>query len=212
MTIIRAQKFSFDEEFGERRTGSSRRAADQQKLDEAEHQGFARGVLEGRREAQEEAAMRTAVALEQIATQAGRVLAHLDQQRAVFEQQAAALAIAFARTLAGKLIEREPLGPMTDAAADCFRHLVGTPHVVVTVPQDHVDAAKATLDQMAARRGFDGKLIVLGDPEMALGDFRLEWADGGISRDGAVLQSLIAEAIARHCGSPGGPDDFNGAR
>ena len=202
--MIRAQKFSFDEEFGgERRSGSSRRAADQQKLDEAEHQGFARGVLEGRREAEEEAAMRAAHAMEQIAAQAGRILAHLDDERLRFEQEAAELALAFARKLAGDLIARQPVGPLMEAAAECFRHLVGTPHLVATLPQEHVDRAKASLDRLAAQRGFEGRLIVLGDPDMHAGDFRLEWADGGVTRDAGALTSQIAASIARHVGATG---------
>jgi flagellar assembly protein FliH len=205
--MIRAQKFSFDEEFGgERRSGSSRRSADLHKLEEAEHQGFARGVLEGRREAEEEAAMRAAHAMEQLAIQAGRILAHLDDERLRFEREAATLALAFARKLAGDLVDRQPIGPLQEAAEECFRHLVGTPHIVVTLPQEHVDRAKATLDRMAAQRGYDGRLIVLGDPDMDAGDFRLEWADGGVSRDARSLSALIATSIARHVGAGTGPD------
>ena len=202
--MIRAQKFSFDEEFSsERRSGGSRRAADQQKLEEAEHQGFARGVLEGRREAEEEAAMRAAHAMEQIAAQAGRILAHLDEERLRFEREAAELALAFAGKLAGDLFAHQPLGPLMESAAECFRHLVGTPHVVVTLPQEHVDRAKSSLDRLAAQRGFEGRLIVLGDPDMQGGDFRLEWADGGVTRDARTLTSQIAASIARHVGVTG---------
>lgn len=200
----RAQKFSFDEEFGsERRASTSRRAADLQKLEEAENQGFARGVLEGRREAEDEAAMRAAHAMEQIAAQAGRILAHLDDERLRFEQEAASLALAFARKLAGDLVDRQPLGPLMEAAAECFRHLVGTPHVVVTLPDEHVDRAKASLDRLASQRGFEGRLIVLGDPDMHGGDFRLEWADGGVTRDAGAVTSQIAASIARHVGAAG---------
>jgi flagellar assembly protein FliH len=196
------QKFVFDEEF-DRRSGSSRRQGDQQRLEDAEQEGYARGLLEGRREAGQEAAMRLAVAMEAVAAQAAGLMTHLDAERARLEREAAALGVAFARKLAGTLVAAAPLAPLEEAAAECFRALVGTPHAVVTVPDGQIDAAKAVLDRLALERGFAGRLVVLGDPDMAAGDFRLEWADGGVARSGRAIDILIAAAIARHTGSPG---------
>ena len=44
---------------------------------------------------------------------------------------------------------------------------------------------------------------MLGDPDMRMGDFRLEWADGGVTRDAGALTSQIAASIARHVGRTG---------
>ena len=78
---------------------------------------------------------------------------------------------------------------------------MGAPHVAVRIADDLVDAAKTGLDRLAADRGFAGKLIVLGEPDMPPGDFRLEWADGGMARSGARLNDLMSSAIARHTGA-----------
>jgi flagellar assembly protein FliH len=196
------QKFVFDEEF-DRRSGASRRQGDQQRLEQAEQEGYARGLLDGRREAEQEAAMRLAAAMETVAAQASVLLSRLDAERSRLEQDAAALGMAFARKLAGTLVAAAPLGPLEEAASDCFRALVGTPHAVVTVPDGLIDAAKTMLDRLALERGFAGRLVVLGDPDMADGDFRLEWADGGVARHAHAIDTLIAAAIARHTGSPG---------
>ncbi len=199
---IRPQKFVFDEEF-DRRSGVSRRQGDQQRLEQAEQEGYARGLLDGRREAEQEAAMRLARAMEAVANQAGALLSHLDAERTRLESEAARLGIAFARRLAGELVAAAPLAPLEQAASECFRALVGTPHAVVTVPDDQIDTAKAMLDRLALERGFAGRLVVLGEPDMAPGDFRLEWADGGVARSSAAIETLIAAAIARHTGSLG---------
>jgi flagellar assembly protein FliH len=42
--------------------------------------------------------------------------------------------------------------------------------------------------------GFTGRLVVLGDPDIAIGDARLEWADGGVVRD---IRQLSADIDAR---------------
>lgn len=196
----RPQKFVFDEEF-DRRSGASRRQGDQQRLEEAARESYAHGVADGRREAQDEAAMRLAVAMEAVAAQAAAILARADADRARLEREAATLGIAFARKLAGDLVAAQPLGPLEQAAGECFRALVGTPHAVVSVPDDQIDSAKAMLDRIALERGFAGRLVVLGDPDLARGDFRLEWADGGVARNGAAVEALIATAIARHLGA-----------
>jgi flagellar assembly protein FliH len=39
---------------------------------------------------------------------------------------------------------------------------------------------------------------VLAEPGMALGDCRIEWADGGLSRDCAATEAAINEAVRRY--------------
>ena len=152
--------------------------------------------------------MRMAVALEHLAGMAQGIVARLDGESARFEQEAAGLAIAFARKIAGEVLAREPLAALEAAVAESFRQLVGTPHLVARVPLDLVDRVKAVLDMQAAQRGFDGRIVVLGEDGMAPGDFSLEWADGGVSRSMATLDAEIAAAVERHVG----PTDatFNG--
>ena len=48
------------------------------------------------------------------------------------------------------------------------------------------------------RSGFEGRLVVLGEPGIALGDCRIEWADGGVNRDTAAAEAAIGEAVARY--------------
>ena len=38
--------------------------------------------------------------------------------------------------------------------------------------------------------------MVLAEPDIAPGDCRIEWADGGISRDSAATEHAIDEAVA----------------
>jgi flagellar assembly protein FliH len=38
----------------------------------------------------------------------------------------------------------------------------------------------------------------MGEADIAPGDCRLEWADGGMVRDRAATEALISEAVARY--------------
>jgi flagellar assembly protein FliH len=46
--------------------------------------------------------------------------------------------------------------------------------------------------------------VVLGEADIALGDCRLEWADGGVVRDRAAAATLIDEAVARYVAARNG--------
>jgi flagellar assembly protein FliH len=48
---------------------------------------------------------------------------------------------------------------------------------------------------MARERGFDGRIVTVGEPDFALGDVRLEWADGGVVRDRSIIEKAVAEAL-----------------
>ena len=152
-----ARKFTFDEEFGTEGAGRSRsRAQEQSRLQEAEQEGFVRGQIEGRREAEQEAAMRLAVSVEKLAATAASVLARLDQETLRFEREAATLALAFARKLAGDAALRAPLAALESAAADCFRQLVGVPHIVVRMEQGMIDQAQDHAGPHGARARVRG--------------------------------------------------------
>ena len=111
---------------------------------------------------------------------------------------AAKVAVAVARKLAPELIAREPFAELSALAAGCFRHLVAAPHVVVRVNDALQERARELLEETARAGGFDGRLVVLAEPEIAAGDCRIEWADGGVKRDRATIEGAIEEAVARY--------------
>ena len=39
---------------------------------------------------------------------------------------------------------------------------------------------------------------MLAEPDIAPGDCRIEWADGGVKRDPAIIEAAIDEAVARY--------------
>ena len=47
-------------------------------------------------------------------------------------------------------------------------------------------------------QGFDGRLVVLAEPGLKAGDCRIEWADGGMTRDRDATEAAIGEAVARY--------------
>ena len=109
--------------------------------------------------------------------------------------------MAVANKLAGTLVAREPMDEIRRLVADCFANLRGVPHLVVRVNDALLDDASTELTRLAAERGFDGRLVILAEPSIAVGDCRIEWSTGGIMLDRDEIAARIAEAVGRYIAS-----------
>jgi flagellar assembly protein FliH len=202
-------KFLFDTDFGQGDGARAAMSAAQQQaaMAEAEARGYRNGAAAGRMEVTAEAERRMAAALEHAASSFEQLAQGLEAVEAKLEAEAVEVAAAVARKLAPALIAREPVAEIAALAADCFRHLVNAPHVVVRLNEALADAARVQLGAIAERCSFDGRLIVLSEPDMAPGDCRVEWADGGTVRDRAAVEAAIAEAVERYVAVRRASDD-----
>jgi flagellar assembly protein FliH len=198
-----AAKFMFDTDF----SGNAERKAAEPvitlaehalKLAEAETAAHRRGYAEAQNDAAVEAGRRTAAALGQIGE---RLVTAIDALHAIetrLECEAVEVAVAVARKLAPALVAREPFAEISALASDCFAQLISSPHIAVRVNDALYAAAKEKLDDIVRARSFEGRLVVLAEPDIALGDCRIEWADGGINRDSAATDAAIGEAVTRY--------------
>ena len=190
-------KFLFDTDFG---TTDRNKAAmvplaeHTARVAEADVLGFRKGHAAAKAEAEQ----RTAAALERIAAALAELNRGLSAVETRLETEAVEVAVAVARKLAPELIAREPFAELAALAADCFRHLVAAPHVVVRVNEALHCAAREKLAETSRAGGFDGRLVVLAEPDIALGDCRIEWADGGVKRDSAAIATAINAAVASY--------------
>jgi flagellar assembly protein FliH len=190
----RTTPFLFDTDF--RRPQPSAevlRAAEEAAV--AEQAAHARGVQEGRLQAEAQVQARLADAMTRLALAAAGLLASADAREAEREAQAAEVAVLIARKVAGDALDAEPLAGIGEAARSALQHLRGVPHLVVRVHDGLVEDAEALVKRLARERGFEGRLVVLGDPETLPGDARIEWADGGVVRERARIEAAVAEAL-----------------
>jgi len=187
-------KFLFDNDFATGSRGGKPTislAEHAEKVAQAEAAAHARGFAE----AQTTAEQRAAVALERIAGLLQGLDRNLAAVQARLETEAVEVAVAVARKLVPALIAREPLAEISALASECFRHLVASPHVVVRVSDTLHASARERLDEIIRGLGLESRLVVMGEPEIAPGDCRIEWADGGICRDSAAVSTAIDQAV-----------------
>jgi len=194
-------KFLFDVDFaggGDGKPGDAVIALAEHalRLAEAETAAYRRGHAEAAAESER----RIAVALESIATGITAANTRLRAVEARLESEAVEVAVAVARKLAPALLAREPFAEIAELASECFRQLVASPHVAVRVNDALYALARERLEEIARARNFDGRLVVLAEPDIAVGDCRIEWADGGISRNTAATEAAIGDAVSRYLG------------
>jgi len=125
----------------------------------------------------------------------GKVLETLDEISAKREQDAISLSFLVARRLCAHLIARQPLAETVALVSECLGPLRKAPHLVIRIAEKDVEALKAQVDPIVHEKGFEGRLVILGEPEIGRGDCHIEWADGGIRRDRKALEGDIDTSI-----------------
>src|SRR6202140_1361995 len=196
-------KFLFDVDFA---SGGDRKPAEPTvtlaehavKLAEAEASPHRRGYADSQADAKVEADRRIADALESIAVNLGKANDALQAIETRLESEAVEVAAAVARKPPPALIAREPFAEIAALASDCFRELVSSPHIAVRVNDALYAPAREKLDDIVRAKSFQGRLVVLAEPDIAVGDCRIEWADGGISRDVAAADAAISAAVTNY--------------
>ena len=193
-------KFLFDVDFaaGSQREPTVTLAEHATKLADVEDSARQRGYAEGQRDAEVEVGRRIASTLERIASGIEAASGALKAIEARLECEAVEVAVAVARKLAPSLVEREPFAEISALASGCFRELVAAPHIVVRVNEGLYAAAREKIDDIARAHALAGRLVMLGEPNIAAGDCRIEWADGGVHRDTGAADRVIGEAVARY--------------
>jgi flagellar assembly protein FliH len=197
-------KFLFDMDFSapdkmrERPATASEVA---QKIAAAEARAYRDGFDAAQREAKAEADRRAALALEEIAIAVKGIAQRFSTIETRMETEAVDVAVAVARKLCGALIAAEPLSEITVLVSECFAQLVATPHLVVRINDSLYEAAHERIERLAKQSGFAGRLVILAEPEIATGDCRIEWADGGVVLERATIDAKINELVGRYIAS-----------
>jgi len=200
-------KFLFDMDFSAPDKTRERPATPSeiaQKIASAEARAYRDGYDTAQREAKAESDRRTALALEEIAIGIQGIATRFSGIETRMETEAVDVAVAVARKLCSELISGEPLVEISRLVSDCFSHLVSTPHLVVRINDSLYEAAHERIERLAKQSGFAGRLVILAEPEIANGDCRIEWADGGVVLERAAIEAKINELVGRYMASRGG--------
>lgn len=200
----RPAKFAFGQEFGATETRRKPEEIERElarlagEVESARAEGYANGYAAGEQARSALEAARIASAVERLVDIATSLFSTIDGDRTRLEAEAVELAVTTARILAKGLVEREPLDEITRLVREALTNLRNAPHLVLRVSPDLVEPIDARIKKLGFERGYDGRMIVLGDPDLAPGDCHIEWADGGMSRSMRESEAAITLIVQRY--------------
>ncbi|MDE1901063.1 MAG: hypothetical protein KGI37_05390 [Alphaproteobacteria bacterium] len=112
------------------------------------------------------------------------------------DTQTRQLVMAIARKLLPDLAARHGLQEIESVIDGAIRDMGREPRLVIRVHESEFDAIDARVQEIAARRAYAGKLIVMADAGTAAGDCRVEWADGGVERNTQAVWTEVEKTVA----------------
>ena len=193
-----AHKFTFDLDLARKPPANKVLPEDEfdRLLAAAREDGYRAGLEAGRSTIEAQSATALAAAAERLAAEVAGAIATIEDYEKRHLAQSVELAASVGRKLAAHLLARQPQAELAALIAECMASLEAAPHLVIRCHPDLCDAMKATAEERAKISGFSGRLIVMGDPDIRLGDGRLEWADGGLVRDINAISGEINTRIS----------------
>jgi flagellar assembly protein FliH len=206
--VAQPARFTFDLDLGRRAgdTGRSPGMADDvvaMLVAQARDDGYRQGLRDGETNATSMAAQTLAAAAGTLATQAADMAAALDRATAETQRDAIELAASIGRKLALHLLARFPTAELDALIGECMQSLNGVPHLVIRCNPAISGAIRDLATAQMQSSGFSGRLVVMGDPDLRLGDGKLEWVDGGLVRDIAAVSADIDKKISAYLAARG---------
>jgi flagellar assembly protein FliH len=163
--------------------------------------GQAAGCQQGRSEAEGEMQAAATDALVRLADGVGQLVADRDDVNAGRTAQPLRIALAVIGKLLPSLVRRHGAQELEDFITACLSEAVDEPRLAIRINEGLMATLRPRIEEMAAQRGFAGRLIILGDPGVAPADARIEWAEGGAERNTNQLLAEITATAERMLGA-----------
>jgi len=193
-------KFTFDTDFDERAVDTADARA-RKSLSSDEIEKLKREAHEaGRKHADILATQAVASSVGQVAAAMHAAIEAMDEEIERMRMQAAGLALAAAKKLAGAALNHAPEDEIAEALNLALHHAIGETRVVVKTPPVLAKAIETRAAEIAAEQGFEGRIQIAADSTLSGADCRIEWRGGGVERSHSMIENALADLIARRFG------------
>jgi flagellar assembly protein FliH len=201
--MVKPVKFTFDTPFDEPQAAAPAEEPPPpvftlEDVEAARAEAHAAGRAAGEADAMDRIEARVAEASGAIEAALARLLARQTGELAELRADAGEIAYAVASKLAPTLIARTPLAEVEAMVEHCLGEIAEEPRVVVRIADALVGELKERIDGLAEAAGFPGQVVLLGDPTLAPGDARVEWAHGGAERNQRTVAAAVDAAVGRY--------------
>ncbi|WP_336082137.1 FliH/SctL family protein [Thalassospira sp. CH_XMU1448-2] len=179
----------------------------------AHAQGLAEGHVQGLEQGYQEVMASVEKAIGDVESVIAEKLGQIDEQQkranAKINEDAIHVALGVIRKLAPAWSKKYNLVEIEDIVRQCLANLFDAPKVMIKVNPDLANQLADVTQRIAESRGFSGKVVVVAEPDVAVGDCAVSWGDGTAVRDSARLWSeingIVETALALHASEHGLP-------
>jgi len=200
-------KFTFDTDFNDR-TDNAADARARKSFSTNEIEKLKREAREeGRKHADILATQAVASSIGQVAAAMHAAIEAMDDEIERMRTEAAGLALAAAKKLAGAALKHAPEAEIEEALNVALHHAIGETRVVVKTPPILAKAIESRAAEIAAEQGFEGRIQIAGDSTLSGADCRIEWRGGGVERSHSMIENALADLIARRFGRADDPQN-----
>lgn len=169
----------------------------------AREAALAQGREEGMQAAQETNEASISTTLSQVLKNFTAMQNELTAAQKEMRSEAVQIALAAAEAMATELVRRQPLASLEALFKECLEYSDNPPHIAIRVNEGLVDELQTRIGTFAKQQGFQGEIVLVGDPEIPVGDARLEWADGGVGREMDVARSRVIKTVTDYLDGQG---------
>lgn len=164
-------------------------------VEEIRTQSFEEGLRQGQASVEAQTAQAAAEQIKQISEILGKLLPTLTHECEQARADAAALAFTSAQSLAAALIDREPETEIRQLIDSCLSDLRTEPYIKIEVGESMLSQIERYMAEVTASTGLDGRVSVIGKPDLPGTDCRIEWKGGGLERNFTAQAETVREKV-----------------
>lgn len=169
----------------------------QEEVDEAKEASYQLGRQEGMSSAMAGIEQQVAVSLEGVLNKVGELNQVHRKWTDEIQRDAVRLSATIMRKMAPELTRGTELPQIEHVINQAFQFLTEQPKVMIRVAAELEAPLRDKVQLMASRVGYEGEVVLVGDPELVATDCRVSWAAGAVERALDETWGEIDEMVER---------------
>jgi flagellar assembly protein FliH len=200
MTIA---KFEIETVFSTGKEGyDPERESYERKIEIVRNEAYDLGFKEGHAKALVEIEARTEEAMGKVHVSLVELFATRQGVEKNLEVQSIQLAHLTAKKLVSNLIKKYPTEEIETLIYECLMSGYNEPKIVIRASEELLNSITDRVNKMAETTGFQGEISIISDPSFSNLDCSVEWPNGGVSRNLALLEKQIQTKIENYIEGP----------
>jgi flagellar assembly protein FliH len=164
------------------------------------------GFAEGQKTSNDSHSKQIAEVLARIDQRLARLVETMQSMQQEQDIKTRQIALAIARKVMPDFAAKGGLQEIEAMLAAAITEMVHEPRLVVRVHESQFDSVNSKVQDITVQKAYAGKIVVLADAEIVVGDCRVEWADGGMERNAEAAWKDVEKVVAPADGAPAKPE------